>query len=113
MQLLIDANLSWRLVNILKNDFPEINHVIYTGLEQACSDKTIWEYALKNNCSIITSDEDFYLLSISKGFPPKIILVKTGNQSTRYIASILIKHKAEISEFVNNTENEYGVLEIY
>ena len=50
---------------------------------------------------------------MSKGFPPKIILLKTGNQSTRYIASILIKHKAEISQFITSTESEYGVLEIF
>jgi predicted nuclease of predicted toxin-antitoxin system len=113
MKLLIDANLSWRLVNILKNDFPEIIHVTNTGLADASADKLIWEYAMKNNYSIVTNDEDFYLLSISKGFPPKIILLKTGNQSTRYIATILIKHKSEISDFVSTIESEYGVLEIY
>lgn len=113
MKLLIDANLSWRLVNLLKNDYPEITHVATAGLPQAATDKSIWEYASQNNYSIITNDEDFYLLSMSKGFPPKIILLKTGNQSTRYIASILIKHKAEISQFITSTESEYGVLEIF
>ncbi len=113
MKLLIDANLSWRLVNLLKNNFPEITHVATTGLPQATSDKSIWDYALQNGYSIITSDEDFYLLSISKGFPPKIILLKTGNQSTRYIATILNKHKAEISDFITDNDSEYGVLEIY
>jgi predicted nuclease of predicted toxin-antitoxin system len=48
---------------------------------------------------------------MSKGFPPKIILLRTGNQSTKYIAGILSKHKTEIVEFVNN--DEFGVLEIY
>lgn len=111
MKLLIDANLSWRLVPLLKEHFSELTHMTMAGLDQAATDKSIWEYALQSGYSIITSDEDFYLLSISKGFPPKVILLRTGNQSTRYIADILLKHKAEISDFISS--NEYGVLEIY
>jgi predicted nuclease of predicted toxin-antitoxin system len=48
---------------------------------------------------------------MDKGFPPKIILLRTGNQSTKYIAGILSKHKNEIIDFLAN--EEYGVLEIY
>ena len=110
-KLLIDANLSWRLVNLLKAEYPDIRHIIHTGLEQAASDTIIWEYARQNDYNIITNDEDFYLLSLSKGFPPKIILLRTGNQSTSYIAGILSKHKSEIIDFIAN--KEHGVLEIY
>ena len=111
MRLLIDANLSWRLVRLLKNDFPEITHVINTGLQEYSSDTVIWNYAAQNQYGIITNDDDFYLLSLSKGFPPKVILLKTGNQSTKYIAEILIKHKADIESFLSS--DEYGVLEIF
>ena len=111
MKLLIDANLSWRLVRLLQPEFEEIIHVINTGLPEASSDTSIWNYAQQNGYSIITNDDDFYLLSLSKGFPPKIILLKTGNQSTKYIAEVLLKHRTEIGDFLNN--KEYGVLEIY
>lgn len=111
MKLLIDANLSWRLVGLLKAEFPEITHVIHTGLQESSSDTSIWNYAHQNNYSIITNDDDFYLLSLSKGFPPKIVLLRTGNQSTKYMAEILTKHKNEIKTFLDN--KEYGVLEIY
>jgi predicted nuclease of predicted toxin-antitoxin system len=83
--LLIDANLSWRLVSMLKSEFPEIIHVVQTGLAESSSDTLIWRYAQERSYNIITNDEDFYLLSLGKGFPPKIILLKTGNQSTRLL----------------------------
>jgi predicted nuclease of predicted toxin-antitoxin system len=111
MKLLIDANLSWRLVNLLGVEFNGITHITQVGLQENSSDTTIWNFAHQNNYSIITSDDDFYLLSLTKGFPPKIILLRTGNQSTNYIAQILIKHKNEIINFLDN--KEYGVLEIY
>jgi len=111
MRLLLDANLSWRLVSLLKGNFEEITHIIYTGFKEDASDTSIWNFARQNGYSIITNDEDYYRLALDKGFPPKIVLLKTGNQSTRYIAGILAKHKTEISEFIQH--EEYGVLEIY
>ena len=111
MKLLLDENLSWRLVSLLKPLFSEITHVTQAGLTGPASDTNIWMYAREHNYTIVTNDEDFYLLAIGKGFPPKIVLLKTGNQSTRYIAALLSKHQAEIAEFIEN--REYGVLEIY
>ena len=111
MRFLVDASLSWRLFRLLQNDFPQVTHVINTSLPEFSPDMVIWNFALQNEYSIITNDEDFYLLSIGKGFPPKIILLKTGNQSTKYIAEILIKHKTEIVNFISNEEQ--GVLEIF
>jgi predicted nuclease of predicted toxin-antitoxin system len=111
MKLLIDANLSWRLVRLLQDDFPEITHVINTGLQEFSPDTTIWNFAKQNQYIIVSNDDDFNLLSLSKGFPPKVILLRTGNQSTKYLAEILIKHKSSIEEFLQS--EEYGVLEIF
>ena len=45
---------------------------------------------------IVTNDEDFLNLINLKGFPPKVILLKTSNQSNNYIESLLIKHVQDI-----------------
>jgi len=111
VKLLIDANLSWRLVSLLKADFSETEHISNIGLGESPSDTNIWNYAQQNGFCILTNDEDFYLLAMNKGFPPKIVLLRTGNQSTKYIAEILSKHKVEIMDFI--IHEEYGVLEIY
>ena len=59
---------------------------------------------------IVTNDEDFLRLSIFKGFPPKVLLLRTGNQSRRFIEQILIDKKDQIKIFVESSE--YGILEL-
>ncbi len=46
-----------------------------------------------------------------KGFPPKVVLLKTGNQSNNFIEMLLMKHKSAIEAL--HTSSEYGLLEIY
>jgi predicted nuclease of predicted toxin-antitoxin system len=59
----------------------------------------------------VTNDDDFLELSILKGFPPKVILLRVGNQKTKYIAKVLITHTENIDLFYKSVD--YGVLEIY
>ena len=111
MKLLLDANVSWRLVSSLKLHFEECFHVDNTGLNFPAKDKEIWNYALANDLLIVTNDEDFSHLVNVNGFPPKIILLKTGNQSISFIESLLIKHKNDI-HFLDHSD-DYGILELY
>lgn len=96
MRLLLDANISWRLAVRLKLHFEESFHVDHIGLNIPAKDIEIWNYALNNNLIIITNDEDFLDMVNLKGFPPKIVLLKTGNQSNSYVEELLIKHKADV-----------------
>jgi predicted nuclease of predicted toxin-antitoxin system len=43
------------------------------------------------------------------GFPPKIVLLKTGNNSRNSLLDLLIKIKPLIEDLENN---DYGLLEI-
>jgi len=111
MNLLLDENLSWRLIKKLKNDFSLIihsNEII--PLNKQPKDFEIWNYAESNNFVIVTNDEDFLRLSLTKGFPPKVILLRIGNAPTNTIANILIQNKTKIEIFISN--NEIGILEI-
>ena len=56
MNLLLDANISWRLANRLKQYFDDCRHVDHIDLAVPASDIDIWEYALKNNMIIVTND---------------------------------------------------------
>ena len=111
MRLLLDANLSWRLIKLLEKEYTEVIHVDDCGLSVPARDTEIWGFALKKNSIIVSNDEDFYELSIFNGFPPCVILLRTGNQSTKFIAELLIKHKADIKNLIES--KEIGLLEIY
>ena len=110
MKLLLDANISWRLTDKLKNYFDDCKHVDHVELAVPARDIEIWEYALQNKMMIVTNDEDFLNLINLKGFPPKIVLLKTGNQSNSYIESLLIKHVKDIR--LLHESSEVGLLEI-
>jgi predicted nuclease of predicted toxin-antitoxin system len=110
MKLLLDANLSWRMTAVLKLHFDDCFHVDSIGLTVPAKDSEIWEYAGKNSLIIVTNDEDFIDFINVKGFPPKIILLKTGNQSRLYVTNLLIQRKNDILSF--STSSEVGLLEI-
>jgi predicted nuclease of predicted toxin-antitoxin system len=111
MKLLLDASLSWRLCARLKEHFQDCFHVDRIGLKVPATDTLIWLYALHNKLVIVTNDIDFLNLLDFKGFPPKIILLKTGNQSNKHLEALLIKHKEKIAAF--SKDNETGLLEIF
>jgi predicted nuclease of predicted toxin-antitoxin system len=53
MKLLLDANLSWRLVNKLKTHFEDCFHVDHVELSVPATDTEIWNYALDNHLIIV------------------------------------------------------------
>ncbi len=111
MNLLIDANISYRIVKLLSTDFQKVIHVSQTELSVPAKDSDVWDWAKKNNFTIITQDEDFVRLLVVHGFPPKLILLRMGNQRTQFLSEIVIKHKEEIERLLSM--KEYSMLEIY
>ena len=83
MKILLDQNLSYKLVNKLDFLYLDMKHVSSFNL-QTSDDKTIWEFARANHFALVTKDADFYDFSLLKGFPPKIIWLKCGNSIKKY-----------------------------
>lgn len=111
MKLLLDANISWRLVKLLQEKGIDSVHVEQTFLPVPATDRSVWQYALTENQIIVTNDEDFLNMSNLYGFPPKVILIKTGNMRTAYLVDLIIKHYSAIADFANAADA--GLLEIY
>ena len=59
MKLLLDENISRRIVPFIQNSYPLSTQVSLIGLDQA-DDKTIRQYAIDNDFVIVTKDADFY-----------------------------------------------------
>lgn len=110
MKLLFDQNISYKLVKILVNIFPESSHVYLLGLSSA-SDQDIWEYAKRNDYEIVTKDSDFYERGLIFGFPPKVVWLRCSNMSSKYIEEILEKQEQNIKLLEDDKEN--GCLIIY
>lgn len=110
MKLLLDQNVSRKLVDELKDLFPESNHVFLLGL-QGASDAEIWEYARGNGFVIVTQDSDFNERSLVYGYPPKVIWLRTGNTSTQNIKHLLRKHSQDIVSF--EKDKALGCLQIF
>ncbi len=98
MRILLDQNISFRVINKLDAVFEAVQ-VRELGLEGA-TDNKIWKYAKDNNYSVVTFDADFYNMSILYGIPPKIIWLRTGNLTTPNIANILNQSKELIHDFL-------------
>jgi predicted nuclease of predicted toxin-antitoxin system len=83
VKLLLDQNLSRRMLNKLLPHYPDSSQVAFLEMDKA-EDSEIWRYAGQHDFVIVTKDSDFQELSLIRGEPPKVIWLKCGNQSKEY-----------------------------
>ena len=88
MKLLLDENLSDRIVSQIVDLYPGSSHVKQHGLVQT-SDTVIWSFAAANDFVIVSKDSDFHQRSLLLGAPPKFVFLKVGNCPTSRITSLL------------------------
>ncbi len=101
MKLLLNQNLSYRIVDKIDDIYPDSKQVTQVGLENK-SDLEIWKYARDNNFTVVTFDSDFYDLSLIRGIPPKIIWLRIGNTKTDNIVKVLRENYELINPFIND-----------
>jgi len=95
MKLLLDENLSRRLVPFLQHDYPGSSQVVLEGLESA-QDLDVWAFARQNGYVIVSRDADFEELSLVLGSPPQVVWLKTRNQTRAATLKVLIDSKLAI-----------------
>ena len=109
MKLLLDENLSKRLVPFLQADYPDTSQVVLLGLEQA-SDREIWQYAKQHDYVIVTKDSDYQDLNELYGSPPQVILLMLGNSDKARLLKVLIDRKKDIQQLLSSPD--IGCIEI-
>jgi predicted nuclease of predicted toxin-antitoxin system len=107
VKLLLDENLSDRIVARIVDLFPQSAHVKAVGLKQA-DDSTVSAWAKQHGFTIVSKDTDFYQRSIVFGHPPKFVWLRVGNCPTSFIVNLLRSRHEVIRHFIE-TEPE-GVL---
>jgi predicted nuclease of predicted toxin-antitoxin system len=109
VKLLLDENLSRRLIRRIDDLFPGSVHVSGVGLLQA-PDTAVWEYARANNLSIVTADADFYELATTSGPPPKVIWLRGCDYPTAQAEELMRGQVIRIIEFLEEPERAVLVL---
>ena len=104
MKLLLDENLSRRLLEAIHDLFPGSVHVTQIGLGRATPDRKVWDYAVQNGFTILTADTDFITLTNTLGPPPKVILLEHCDYPTTFAAKIIRANATRIAEFEKNRE---------
>ena len=99
MRLLLDQNLSRRLVPRIETVYPGSTHVAEVGLD-AASDRAIWEWAGQRDFVVVSKDSDFRQLAFLHGPPPKVVWLRVGNAATGTIEHLLLTSVERISRFV-------------
>jgi predicted nuclease of predicted toxin-antitoxin system len=103
MKLLLDQNLSRKLVRQIEEAFPDSCHLTAV-LPEASTDKDIWLYAEANDFVIVTKDDDFEQRSVLLGHPPKVIWIRLGNCRTADVVSLLLNSEKIIHAFGDDQE---------
>jgi predicted nuclease of predicted toxin-antitoxin system len=110
MKLLFDQNLSFKLCQTVADLFPESNRVRLLGLSEA-GDRALWDYAKAHDFAIVSHDVDFAEMAALLGSPPKVIWLRSGNQSTAAVSTLIRRHTELIVAFAN--DDDAACLEIY
>ena len=97
MKLLLDENLSRRIVPFIQDSYPGSTQVALIGLERV-DDRVIRQYAIDKGYIIATQDADFYEMSLIYGQPPKIVWLKMGNQSKTATIKTLLDNQQAIEQ---------------
>jgi predicted nuclease of predicted toxin-antitoxin system len=107
VKLLLDENLSRKLVVRLAELFPGAAHVAQFGL-LASPDREVWEFAKAENFVIVSTDADLYELATTIGPPPKVVWLRRWTHPTRDAERVLRREAIRITEFA--TKPKLGLL---
>ncbi|MCS6822017.1 MAG: DUF5615 family PIN-like protein [Microscillaceae bacterium] len=110
MKLLLEQNISYKVLKELNEHFPESAQAGRIGLGQA-GDREVWNFAKVHGYTLVTYEATFHEISLLLGAPPKVIWLKCEDTSPKNVACILIKNKNIIENFIR--DKKYICLEIY
>ena len=78
--------------------------MIGLGLDDS-PDSQIYDYAARNDFTIVSKDSDFRQLSFLHGAPPKVIWLRVGNCTVTELAAVLAENESRLLEFETAPES--------
>jgi len=109
MKLLLDQNVSRRLISGLSEYFPDSNQVAVLGMGESL-DIDIIDYARDNGFAIVTHDSDFQDYVSLHGGPPLVIWLRCGNQPNKEILDRIVEARQTIK---TANDSKVWIVEIF
>lgn len=95
MKLLLDNNLSWRMLKLIEHEYPGSEHVSNVFRDRA-NDLEIAKFASQHQFVVVTKDNDFdSLVSVVPGL--RVVRLIAWNESRGAIASMLLQGVSQIT----------------
>ena len=89
MKFVVDAHLPRRLCAMLAQHGHDATHTLDLPAGNATKDGAINQLSIDQQRVVISKDTDFFYSHLLHGRPWKLLLVKTGNISTRDLRALL------------------------
>ncbi len=102
MKLLLDQNLSRKLVAEHQTPYTGSTHVFILGLQKA-HDSDIWYYAKHHGFTLATKNTDMVDLCVLRGGRPKVLWLRVGNCTTDVVREVLELNADRIQRFDADT----------
>lgn len=103
MKLLIDQNISHRIIDSISDVYPNSIHVTELDLENS-SDEAIWKYALINEFTLLTTDSETCSRNVISKESPKIICIQSDVVTTTKVEWTLRVNQKTIADFITGTD---------
>jgi len=88
VKFLVDNQLPTALARFLASRGVDCHHVLDIELG-AATDAAIWEYASRNDCVVISKDEDFLYMANIPSAKARLIWVRIGNCRTQTLLTAM------------------------
>ena len=102
MKLLFDESLSPKLVDLLRDLFPESESALRNGLT-GVGDLRILEYARAGRFVLVSTDSDFEDL-LHRCIGAHVVILKSCNYPTQVAAEVLRRNAIRIAELPNSSD---------
>ena len=110
MKLLLDENLSRRLVPALQARFPGTSQVALLGLERA-TDAALCDHAALHDFVNCSKDDDFQRLVAARSYWPRLIHLALGNTSNDAVLTALLAAAERLQAAFDDPNTGIVVLE--
>ena len=110
MKLLLDENLSRRIVPALQARWPGSSQVTLLDLERA-TDAQLCAYAAQPGYVICSKDDDFHRLVAARGYQPRLVHVALGNVTNGQVLNALLDRADGIEAALAEADTGVVVLE--